>query len=230
MEMGKFMIDQHLEDFRYFSNDDIQKVQTHGILRQYKKGQVLFDSGDERTKIYFLKTGVIKIEKTDTTGTFFYMHFLQSGGLFPRIGLFADSKYTYSAVAYTDIEVFSIPITVFEELMMNNTHQLTVWIKSQSAILKSQMTKIQKGTMYSTNHRVVTTLAIIYKDLGEVDDDGFMGLSFPITISDIARASGTTRETTSTIMKSLTSMNKIKYVQKKLTFLDMAYFSDFLKD
>lgn len=225
-ELGK----QH-EDFRYLSDQDIQKLREIGVPHTYKKGQVLYDFGDERLYMYFLVSGVIRFEKIDDTGTFNYLHFKKAKCLLSYLDLFSNEPYFISAIAHNDIEVISIPTKLFEEIVSNNTQQLVFAIKKQSDLLRTQILKVQKGILNNANHRVTTTLAIIYKELGEKQyPQGHVTVPCAITLNDIARASGTTRETTSTVIKKLMVAKKIDYCRKHITFLDTKFFNEILNN
>ncbi|MEG2707636.1 MAG: Crp/Fnr family transcriptional regulator [Vagococcus sp.] len=201
------------------------------MARSYSKGQVLFDVDDDRSHVYFLVSGIIKLEKIDETGTFTYLHFKKAKSLLLYLDLFTDKKHYVSAVAYTDIEIISIPVKIFEEVVSNSALQLITVIQEQSKLLRTQIFKIQKGIINNADCRVTATLAIIYKDLGEKQyPSGTVIVSSPITINDIARASGTTRETASIVIKKLVTAKKIKYSRKYLTFLDTSFFNDLLND
>ncbi len=227
----KEMITSNEQDFRHLSQQDIEKIHEVSRIRAYKKGQVLFHPGDDRTHLFFLKSGTIKIEKIDSTGSFFYLHFLKDKCLFPRDGLFKDDVYIYSAIAYTNIEIVAIPVKIFEEIISRNPQQLMEWIKIQSEIVEKNIVKIQKSSTNNAHQRVITTLAILYKDLGEYQEQKDTSLiSCPITINDLSKASGTTRETTSSIIKKLVKQKKISYTHKHLTFLDIDFFNDVLTD
>lgn len=224
-------IDRHQKYFCYLSDQDIKKLQSVSVRRKYKKGQVLFDPGDTKTHIYFLKSGVVRLEKTDSTGTFFYLSYVNSNQLFPRTELFTNDEHFYSGIAHTDIEIISIPREIFVDILSNNSHQLKDWIKMQSELLKLQIIKIQKGTLNNADTRVTTTLALICKELGEKQyPHGNIKVPCPITINELSHASGTTRETTSTIIKKLVRDKKITYNHKYLNFLDTDFFNDVLND
>jgi CRP-like cAMP-binding protein len=230
MEIKKELGKQH-KDFRYLSDQDIQKLRDVSVARSYSKGQVLFDVDDDRSHVYFLVSGIIKLEKIDETGTFTYLHFKKAKSLLLYLDLFTDKKHYVSAVAYTDIEIISIPVKIFEEVVSNSALQLITVIQEQSKLLRTQIFKIQKGIINNADCRVTATLAIIYKDLGEKQyPSGTVIVSSPITINDIARASGTTRETASIVIKKLVAAKKIKYSRKYLTFLDTSFFNDLLND
>lgn len=230
MDIRKELGKQH-EDFRYLSDQDIQKLRDIGVPHTYKKGQVLYDFGDERLYMYFLVSGIIRYEKIDDTGTFNYLHFKKAKCLLSYLDLFSNEPYFVSAIAHNDIEVISIPTKLFEEIISNNTQQLVYALRQQSALLRTQIIKVQKGILNNTNYRVTTTLAIIYKELGEKQyPQGHVTVSCPITVNDIARASGTTRETTSTVIKKLIVAKKIDYCRKYITFLDTKFFNEILNN
>ena len=221
----KEAVTKRSQDFQYLCQEDLEELQRVSLIRTYKKGQVLFNPGDSRTHFFLLKSGVIKIEKNDSSGDFFYLHFIKEGCLFPRTGLFQDKVHTDSAIAHTDIEIVAIPVAIFEKIISRNPQQLIKWIQIQSDLLKLYMTRIQKGTTNSAYERVITTLAVLFNDLGEqTDARGYVSIPYPMKINDISRMSGTTRETTSSIIKKLVKMNRINYNHKQLTFLDTLFF------
>lgn len=227
----KHELDKQHEDFRYLSDQEIRKLQEKGISHTYKKGQVLYDFDDDRLYMYFLVSGVIRFEKIDDTGTFHYLQFKKAKNLFPYMDLFSNNSYFVSAVAHTDIEVILIPTKLFEEILSNNTQQLIYALTQQTKLLQTQILKVQKGILNNTNYRVTTTLAIIYKELGEKQyPQGHVTVPCPITINDLARSSGTTRETTSTVIKKLVVAKKINYHRKYITFLDTKFFHEILYD
>lgn len=219
-------ITRHNKHFQYFSDQELEVIKYNSLVRKYNKRQVLYNSGDNRVNLYFLKSGTIRMEKSDSSGSFIYLRFIPKVSLFPLVGLFYDDVYSSSAIAQTDIEVIIIPVKVFEYLLSNNTQQLINYLQIQSEVLKLQTLKIQKGATSNTYERVVTSLAILFNDLAERNvRTGEIALSCPITITDISIMSGTTRETTSSIIKQLVQTNQIRYDHKQLIFLDSAFFT-----
>ncbi len=84
--------------------------------------------------------------------------------------------------------------------------------------------KIQKGIISNTYDRVITSLAILFSDLAERNQrTGEIELASPVTITDISTMSGTTRETTSSIIKQLVQSKLIRYNHKRLIFLDSTF-------
>ncbi|MGX6962578.1 Crp/Fnr family transcriptional regulator [Vagococcus xieshaowenii] len=218
------------KDFCYFTEEEFMEIEKYTYLRSYKKGQVLFDLGDERNRMYLLKSGVVKIEKIDFTGEFEYIDFLNQGTLFPKIGFLFDEDYYFSAVAYTDIEVYYLPKEIYEKLIQHNASQLMNYIRSQSDCMKRQMLKNQKGIANNAIHRLSFSLAVILEDFGTISYEGGYEVGFPITINDLSKLAGITRETASSIIKQLECQGRINYYKKRLVFMDTNYFMEYLND
>ncbi|WP_326717253.1 Crp/Fnr family transcriptional regulator [Vagococcus jeotgali] len=222
-------IGKHLENFCFFSDQDLQRIRDIARYKKHKKGQVLFDFGDSRDYAYILMSGIVRLERLDESASFNYLHFIKEKCMFPLVGLFTDSTYYFSAVAHTEIEVIKIPISIYEEILKYNNQQLCVCLTQQSEFLKEQIFKIQKGMVNNADYRILTILSIIYKNLGEKQyPNKIVTVPCPISVNDIAKASGITRETTSLVLKKLIASKKIKYKHKELTFIDIKYFNNFL--
>lgn len=210
--------------FSGFTDDEFEKIQDHMYLRQYKKGQVLFDNGDYRNRIYFLIEGLVRVERYDSSGTFCYLDYVKKEHLFPYGGMFFDEFYHFSAYAVTDIEVYYIPTDIFEKISKGNTAQLLYFYQALSTNLESHELKIQYCLASSATVRVVETLAILMKHLGENYFSGTIRIPYPITLKEIAINSGTTRETASNVIKTLKKERKLDYCQKHLIFQDVGFF------
>ena len=215
--------------FAALTNEEYQKIQDHMYKRTYKKGQVLFDPGDERNRIFFLNKGLVKFEKSDQSDTFSYLDFVRENTLFPYVGLFKDDTYYFSAIAMTDIDVCCIPVNIFEETICQNSEQLIFYVQILSKLVKHHELKIQGCISFHAFQRVKHTLGILMNDLGEKNYQGNLFIPYPIQMNDIARSSGTTRETASLAIKKMVKEKKIQYIHKELIFYDVAYFLAFLE-
>lgn len=214
-------------EFASLTDSEYLKIENNLYTRTYKKGQILFDPGDERNRIFFLKKGLVKFEKMDANGNFFYIDFIKEHTLFPYIGLFEDTSYHFSAVAMTDIELFYIPTKIFEQVTQANSKHMIFYIKKMSNQLKKYEMKIQDCVMSSAFERVKNTISILMEELGEKTYSGDIVIPYAIQMNDISRSSGTARETASLAIKKMVAQHKIQYVHKKLTICDVNYFSKF---
>lgn len=210
----------------YFLNLDEENrelLEENMYCRSYKKGQVLFDTGDKRDRIFFLNKGLIRIERLEDTASYNFLEFINEKQSFPLVDMFDSETYYFSAVAVTDIEVCYISVSIFERIVQLDLEQLKMFNADVNRLLKKQMRRIQYCITSRAKQRVKHTLAILMEDLGE-QENGKIIIPHPILINDISKYSGTTRETVGQIIKELIKNKKITCKYKKLVFIDIDYF------
>lgn len=57
-------------------------------LRKAPKNHILFFKGDNRDKLFLLKSGYVKLEDTDSSGSFLYTDYVKHNTMFPYGGMF----------------------------------------------------------------------------------------------------------------------------------------------
>ena len=206
---------------------ELQTLEKYSHIHSYPKRQIIFNEGDERDKLYFLRSGIIKIEKVDFSGNFFYLNFITNQQLFPLQGIFREPNYPFSAVAFTNVDIISISTDIFENHMKNNQDFLFGCIDYLSSNWLLDMCRIQKGVSSDSYSRLVASICVLMKKLGLNTEFNHIKIIVPITINDLSIMSGTSRETTSILIKKLIKLRKIKYERKELEIIDSQYFSDF---
>lgn len=210
--------------FANFTELEFNVLKSHLYFRNYKKGQVLFDEGDKREKLFYLMKGLVRFERYDESATFMYIDYTKPDRLFPYGGMFSDETYHFSAYAATDIELYYLPVKVFEQQAAYNPTQLMYLYKRLSAILNQQEKRIQYLAISSATSRIIKALTFLMDDLGIEQPQQRIEIPYPITINEIADISGCSRETVGNVMKHLKEINKLEYNRKQFTFKDVAYF------
>lgn len=71
---------------KHFSDEEFQQIKEHTVLRSYKKGQILFDDGDPRQRLYILTKGLVRLERYDESATYYYYDYVNTNNLFPMSG------------------------------------------------------------------------------------------------------------------------------------------------
>ncbi|WP_158589213.1 Crp/Fnr family transcriptional regulator [Atopobacter sp. AH10] len=208
--------------------DEKQSLKEHLFFRSYIKGQILFDEGDARSRVYFLCDGLIRLENSDQTASYSYIDYVSPHKFFPYGGLFSDKYYRYSAFALTSIKVIYIPTAFFEELIKGNKDTLVTMYTHLSDVLSYHELRIRNTTTSSASDRVMQALAIWGKDIGVKQEDGSIKIPYKLTVTELGLMSGTTRETAGNVIKSLKEEGHLEYSGKILHFIDPDYFSIYL--
>jgi CRP-like cAMP-binding protein len=225
MDISGNMREYEIHDFdclEVLTQENRIKLEENLYYRTFPKGQILFNDGDFRDRIFILCNGLVRIEKNDRKDAFSYSDFVSERELFPLVGLLGATCYDFSAIAVTEIEVAYVPIVVFEQLMREDQELLKFIVKEQGRVLEHQVIRMQYCITSSAHDRVTNTLAILLKKHGKLGTSWY--IPYPIMINDLAKYSGTTRETVSQVLKQLIKQKKISYQYKELIFIDDAYF------
>ena len=209
-------------DFENFTDDEFEQIKEHAILRSYKKGQVLFNEGDERQRLYILTEGLIRLERYDESATYYYYDYVVANNLFPMSGIFEESIYTYTAQAMTDIETFSFPVSFYEKIAKKNCKHLLYMIHKLSRVVELHELRIQIGLTSSAFDRVKQNLFVLKEELGVPTEDGHIHIPYPITLKELAVNSGTTRETAGQVIKQLKDSGLLDYEKKRFIFCKAA--------
>lgn len=213
--------------FSEFTDPEFNLLRKNMYLRKYKKGQVLFDEGDIREKIFYLVSGLVRLEKYDESAFYTYTDYVKKETLFPYGGMFSDEAYHYSAYAMTDIELYYMPTAIFERLVAENPKQMIYFYHKLSKILESHEKRVQYIVVSNATNRIIKTLNYLIKELGEHLNPTMVKIPYPITINEIADMSGCSRETVGNTIKKLKEMDKLEYEHKFFLFKDLLYFNSY---
>ncbi|NEW63263.1 cyclic nucleotide-binding domain-containing protein [Granulicatella sp. zg-ZJ] len=206
--------------FKNIRQEQFDELSKFIQYRRIPKDQILFFTGDTRDKFFLIYSGYVRIEQYDASDNYLYVDFVKPEALFPYGGVFQDEEYHYTAVAITDLECFYIPRELFETFSLKSTEQMAFLCSKLSQILRLHELRLRNMINSSATDRVIQSLAVLLFDVcGEESV-----LPFPITILELAKLSGTTRETVSQVMKRLKRKNIITYSHKRLTYMNRNVF------
>ena len=132
--------------------------------------------------------------------------------------MFIDHEYPYTASAMTPIVIASFSMPVFEEVLLTNRDIMKRLIAQMGQIINSTENRLQRMVTSSASSRVQQALIMLGEDLGETQADGTLAINYPITLIELARVSGTTRETAGQVVAKLAEENKISYQHKNFRF------------
>lgn len=218
------------EVFKSFTDKEFDLIYPSMHYRTYKKGQVLFDEGDQRNKVFYLSKGLVKLERYDSSALYMYTDYIKEHKLFPYGELFSKPIYRYTAYCLTDVELYHIPAELFESVLAGNPHQMLYFYKTLSSILNEHEERIQFLVGSNASSRIIKALSFLMDELGVGIGPNRMTIPYPITVCEIATISGCSRETVGIKLKQLKKMGKLEHTRKLLTFNDAMYFKNYWEE
>lgn len=206
------------EEFASFTDSEFEQLAQQMQVKTFAKGQVLFDQGDPRTRFYYVLDGVVRLERVDETGSFPFINYVSPHKAFPYRGMFVGETYTYAAMAMTAITIATFPMPVFETLLRENKQMMVCLISQMGQIINDDENRLQRMVTSSATHRVKQALMLIAEDLGTRNESDKTTIPYPITLKEIARVSGTTRETAGQVVSKLVDEGVVVYQHKNFQF------------
>jgi CRP/FNR family transcriptional regulator len=100
---------QQIPMFSALKRDDLERLASMTTTRKIRKGEALFQDGDEAKGFYLLTAGRVKVFKTTAEGREQILHFISPGETFAEVALFSGSTYPAAAQALEASEVIFFP-------------------------------------------------------------------------------------------------------------------------
>lgn len=210
--------------FKEFSVEQFDELAKHIKKRKIPRDQIVAFAGDKREHLFFIETGFLRAEQYNESDLFTCIDYVKPNGVFPIGGMFSDENYHHTIVAITEIELFYIPMAIYEAICVKNIQQMRVVCSTLSRVLRFYEIRLRNLVISSAKDRVIQALALLCVD---VSDDNHQ-VPFPITHLEISKLCGTTRETISHVFKELKEKEIIDYAYKRLTFIDTDYFRQYI--
>lgn len=210
--------------FKEFTVEQFDGLAKHIKKRKIPRDQIVAFADDKREHLFFVDTGFLRIEQYNESDMFTCIDYVKPNSVFPCGGMFVDENYHHSVVAITDVELFYIPMAMYEALCLKNIQQMKKVCIAISNILRFYEMRLRNLVISSAKDRVIQALALLYVD---VSDDK-QQVPFPMTHLEISKLCGTTRETISHVFKELKEKGIIAYEHKRLRFIDVGYFKRYI--
>lgn len=188
------------------------------VVETFERGKTIFFPGDPAERVYFLQKGAVKLSRVYEQGEEITVALLRENSVFGVLSLITGQKADrfYHAVAFTTVELLSVPIEQVERALKENP-ELSMWMLKGLAtrILQTEM-MIETLAHRDMGSRLVSFLLILCRDFG-VPESGGMTIDLKLSHQAIAEAIGSTRVTVTRLLGDLRQENMISINKKRIT-------------
>lgn len=188
-------------------------IATNKINLKVKRGEVIFNEGDEVKGVYFVYNGVVKVHKKWGPDKELIIRFASNGAILGHRGLGGNNVYPISATALEDGVVCFVDIGFFESTLKVNTdftYSLMMFFASE---LQESEKKMRNLAHMSVKGRVARALISLRDQFGQKEDGS---INFEISRQDLASYAGATYETVFRVLNELLKENLINTSGKKI--------------
>lgn len=189
------------------------------VVETYERGKTIFFPGDPAERVYFLLKGAVKLSRVYEAGEEITVALLRENSVFGVLSLLTGQRADrfYHAVAFTPVELLSIPIEQMEKALQEHPDLSLVLLRGLSSrILQTEM-MIETLAHRDMGSRLVSFLLILCRDFGVPGMEGGITIDLKLSHQAIAEAIGSTRVTVTRLLGDLRQEQMISIHKKKIT-------------
>ncbi len=185
-----------------------------------KKRQKLWDPGDDADRVFFVRSGFIKISRITPVGRDLTLHLVSWNEICGESSLVSVGRRASTACAYEDSLVYAVPASLLITAMHENrtlSMKFTKLLVDRRHAIESRMQSLVFKTAPS---RLASLLLDLSEKFGVKDARGVI-INLQITHRELASLIGTSRETVSFVLPDMRRDGLILTGEKRVILVDI---------
>ncbi len=182
--------------------EELLKLSEDRRTKLFKKRELIFEEEEYPRYLYFVKSGKVKVFKTNEEGKEYIISLHGPGEFFGYLDLIKEERYTESSAALEDTELHLIPKEDFNKLLHANRDVASQLIKMLANNVTTTEEQLLNLAYNSVRRRVANALLYLSEKEGKED--------ISILRDDLARIVGTAKES---VIRMLTEFKEDGYIQ-----------------
>lgn len=209
---------RQFNSLKSLTKDELIRISGCKTTRTIKKGEILFEEGENINGVFCVKDGICKLSKLSANGKDQIVKLVVKGDLLGQRSLVNGEKANLSAVALNDMEVCFIPRQeIINDLKQNSEFTFDV-LKQMAHDLKDSDDIIVNMAQKSVKQRLAETLIYIHNHFGN-NEEGFLNVI--LSREDYANIVGTATESAIRILSQLKKEGLISTSGKQIKIDDL---------
>ncbi|OYX84034.1 MAG: Crp/Fnr family transcriptional regulator [Flavobacteriales bacterium 32-34-25] len=210
---------REFSSLKALNKDELVKLAECKTSRLVKKGEVIFEEGENVNGIFCIKDGVCKLTKLSPNGKDHIVKLVTKGELLGQRSMISDEPVNLSAVALEDMQVCFVPK---REIMgffdKNNQFSMNV-MRTICGDLKDADSQMVNMAQKTVKERLAETLLYLQDTFGKNEDDT---LKIQLTRDELASMIGTATESCIRLLSDFNKSGLIEIKGKKILLKDIA--------
>ena len=209
---------REFSSLKALTKDELIKLSDCKTSHIIKKGEVIFEEGENVNGIYCIKDGVCKLTKLSANGKDHIVKLVTKGELLGQRSMISDEPVNLSAVALEDMQVCFIPKSeVMGYFDKNNQFSMNV-MKSICGDLKEADDHMVNLAQKTVKERLAETLLYLNDTFGKNEDNS---LKVQLSRDELASIIGTATESCIRLLSDFKKLGLIELIGKKIVLKDI---------
>lgn len=210
--------------FAELSSDEIDRIESLIVRKQYAKNQIVLFEEDTAKYMYFVYSGKVRIVKINEEGREQIISIHKKNDFFGEMALLDGKTSPATVIAYEESEIGLLSKTDFEEFILNNETTRHKIISLLCSRLRDSWAMIKILSFDNAEQRVMAVLDRLRELYGVTDDRGII-INVKLTHQQIASYASVARETVTRILNKLEKDAMIQALDNKSILLTKAYYA-----
>jgi CRP/FNR family cyclic AMP-dependent transcriptional regulator len=207
--------------FSSLSIQDLNEIISISRQKNYVKGNVIINQGDEGSLLFVLLSGTVKISLLDSHGKEIIIRRLYKDNFFGEMSLLDGQKRSTTVTALEDTKALIIYRNEFNLLIQQKPHVVLEILATLNRRLRTATEKISSLKFLDAWGKVAEVLLNLYSQIdGEKNSPkGIERSSLAHSREDMAKIAGISRETFARTLNELESSGYIKIDNKDIIII-----------
>lgn len=200
------------------NDEESQKISEGVITKEFKKGDIIFSTGDKADKLYIVCQGKMKIFKYSSDGREQILYIYGAGDFVGGFNLLKEDEYLYNGVALEDTVVSTLSKKNFDEIIINNpTITLKVLEQAYERIRWAE-DLVDRLSSTNTDSKVSSLLLRLEEDFGTRKGNQII-LNLTINREEMGSYAGISRETMTRKLRTFKELGIIDFEGNKIIII-----------
>ncbi|MFY0483300.1 Crp/Fnr family transcriptional regulator [Flavobacterium sp. PLA-1-15] len=208
---------REFSSLKALSKDELLKMANCKTSMDIKKGDIIFEEGENVNGVFCVKDGVCKMTKLSQNGKDQIVKLVKKGELLGQRSMISDEPANLSAVALEDMKVCFIPKTEIMAFFNHNNNFSMNVMKTICGDLREADDIMVNMAQKTVKERLAHTLLYLEETFGVNPDKS---LKLQLSREEIAGMIGTATESCIRLLSELKKENAIELVGKKIIISD----------
>jgi len=209
---------REFSSLKALNKDELIRISECKTSKVIKKGESIFEEGENVNGIFCIKDGVCKLTKLSPNGKDHIVKLVTKGELLGQRSMISDEPANLSAVALEDMQVCFIPKTeILGFFDKNNQFSMNV-MKTICGDLRLADDHMVNMAQKSVKERLAETLIYLHETFGTNTDDT---LKIQLSRDELASMIGTATESCIRLLSDFNKLGLIELVGKKIVLKDI---------
>ena len=198
---------REFSSLKALKKDELLKIADCKTSYTIKKGDTIFNEGEQVNGIFCIKDGVCKLSKLSQNGKEQIVKLITKGELLGQRSMISDEAVNLSAVALEDMEVCFIPKADIMGFFDENNHFSMNVMKSICGDLKESEGHTVSMAQKTVKERLAETLLYLETSFGKNEDGS---LHIQLSRDELAGMIGTATESCIRLLSEFKKLNLIE--------------------